>query len=54
MDWTLWVILAGCVQTVVVRLAHILRDLTPGQTAAHADARAGSDESQSAGPGVGR
>jgi hypothetical protein len=31
MDWTLWVIVAGCVQTIVVRLLHIFHDLDRGE-----------------------
>jgi phosphatidylglycerophosphate synthase len=32
MDWTLWAIVAGCVQTIVVRLVHIIRDLDRGES----------------------
>jgi phosphatidylglycerophosphate synthase len=27
LEWTCWVIIVGCIQTIVVRLVHILRDL---------------------------
>jgi aspartate ammonia-lyase len=27
MDWTCWVIIVGCVQTIAVRLLKIMRDL---------------------------
>jgi hypothetical protein len=27
MEWTCWVIVAGCVQTIVVRLVRTMRDL---------------------------
>jgi phosphatidylglycerophosphate synthase len=52
LDWTLWVIVAGCVQTVIVRVAHTLRDLAPGRHAAPADASSESHPARGAGPGV--
>ena len=54
LDWTLWIILAGCVQTVVVRLVHTLRDLAPGQPPIPADTPPESREAPTSGSGVPR
>jgi phosphatidylglycerophosphate synthase len=52
LNWTLWVIVAGCVQTVTVRLAHILRDLRSTLSAPHAPPRAKPADRERAASGV--
>jgi hypothetical protein len=54
LEWTLWIILAGCVQTVIVRVMHTLRDLSPGRHATPADASPESHATRRAEPGVPR